>query len=110
MPWAGRPSFLLFLDVAGKSIYCDETGGDYYDFIKFREDGDEKLGVVVGDVAGHGISSALIMAAVRSSLRQRSSLPGNISQIITDVNHQLAADVEDSGQFVTLFFLLGMTL
>ena len=97
---------ILGLDVAGKSIYCDETGGDYYDFIKIGEDGDERLGVVVGDVSGHGISSALIMAAVRSALRQRSSLPGTISQIISDVNHQLAADVEDSGQFVTLFFLL----
>ena len=94
------------VDVAGKSIYCDETGGDYYDFIKIGEDGDQRLGVVVGDVSGHGISSALIMAAVRSALRQRSSLPGSISQIIADVNHQLAADVEDSGQFVTLFFLL----
>ena len=94
------------LDVAGKSIYCDETGGDYYDFIKIAEDGDERLGVVAGDVSGHGISSALIMATVRSALRQRSSLPGSISQIISDVNQQLAADVADSGQFVTLFFLL----
>jgi serine phosphatase RsbU (regulator of sigma subunit) len=93
------------LDIAGRSIYCDETGGDYYDFISFNQDGKETLGVVVGDVSGHGISSALIMAAVRSALRQRLSLPGSISQIITDVNHQLAADVGDSGQFITLFYL-----
>ena len=89
--------------MAGKSIYCDETGGDYYDFIKFTEN--EKLGVVVGDVAGHGISSALLMASVRSALRQRFALPGSISQIIGDVNHQLAGDLADSGQFVTLFYL-----
>jgi serine phosphatase RsbU (regulator of sigma subunit) len=93
------------LDVAGRSIYCDETGGDYYDFIPLNLDGREKLAVVVGDVSGHGISSALIMAMVRASLRQRLSLPGSISQIIGDVNSQLAGDVEDSGQFVTLFFL-----
>ena len=65
------------LDVAGKSIYCDETGGDYYDFIKLKEK--DKLGVVVGDVAGHGISSALLMASVRSALRQRLASPGSIS-------------------------------
>jgi sigma-B regulation protein RsbU (phosphoserine phosphatase) len=91
------------LDVAGKSIYCDETGGDYYDFIILKEK--DKLGVVVGDVAGHGISSALLMASVRSSLRQRLASPGSISQVIGDVNHQLAGDLEDSGQFVTLFYL-----
>jgi hypothetical protein len=93
------------LDIAGRSIYCDETGGDYYDFIPLEQDGKQKLAVVVGDVSGHGISSALIMATVRASLRQRLSLPGSISRIIGDVNRQLAGDVEDSGQFVTLFFL-----
>jgi serine phosphatase RsbU (regulator of sigma subunit) len=93
------------LYVAGRSIYCDETGGDYYDFIPLNQDGKQTLAVVVGDVSGHGISSALIMATVRASLRQRLSLPGSISRIIGDVNYQLAADVEDSGQFVTLFFI-----
>lgn len=93
------------LEVSGKSIYCDETGGDYYDFIRIEEHGSEKLGIAVGDVAGHGISSALLMAMVRSALRQRAALSGSISQIITDVNHELAADLSDSGQFVTLFYL-----
>ncbi len=45
------------------------------------------------------------MAAVRSSLRQRSSLPGGVANIISDVNRQLVHDVEDSGQFVTMFYL-----
>jgi serine phosphatase RsbU (regulator of sigma subunit) len=94
------------LEVAGKSIYCDETGGDYFDFITVKEKQGEKLGVVVGDVAGHGISSALLMASVRSALRQRLALSGSISRIITDVNCQLAGDLADYGQFVTLFYLL----
>ena len=38
----------------------------------------------MADVVGHGISSALIMARVRSALRQRLAMPGSISQIITD--------------------------
>ena len=93
------------VDIAGRSIYCDETGGDYYDFIPLRQEGEEKLVVIVGDVSGHGISSALIMATVRASLRQRLSSPGKNSQVVADVNYQLAEDLEDSGQFVTLFFL-----
>jgi hypothetical protein len=59
------------LDVTGKIIYCDETGGDYYDFIHIKDNSSEQLGVVVAGVVGHGISSALIMASVRSALRQR---------------------------------------
>jgi len=93
------------LDIAGKSVYCDETGGDYYDFISIGDNGNQKIGVAIGDVSGHGISSALLMATVRSSLRQRTSLPGSIAKIIADVNRHLVQDVEDSGQFMTLFFL-----
>jgi sigma-B regulation protein RsbU (phosphoserine phosphatase) len=38
-------------------------------------------------------------------LRQRASLPGSTAKIISDVNRQLVKDVEDSGQFMTMFFL-----
>jgi serine phosphatase RsbU (regulator of sigma subunit) len=92
-------------DIAGKSIYCDETGGDYYDFISIKDADKQKIGVAIGDVSGHGISSALLMATVRSSLRLRASLPGSLASIISDVNCQLVQDVEGSGQFMTMFFL-----
>jgi sigma-B regulation protein RsbU (phosphoserine phosphatase) len=94
-----------FLDIAGKSIYCDETGGDYYDFLEFDEKSGGRISVVVGDVSGHGISSALLMASARAFLRQRISLPGTLGQMITDVNFQLAKDVADYHNFMTLFYL-----
>ena len=97
------------LDIAGKSIYCDETGGDYFDFLNLGQQDSEKLGVAIGDVSGHGISAALLMAAVRASLRQRVTLPGSISDIISDVNQQLVQDVEESGQFIGLFYLVADT-
>jgi sigma-B regulation protein RsbU (phosphoserine phosphatase) len=93
-------------DIAGKSEYCDETGGDYFDFIHAVGGEDQKLGVVIGDVSGHGISSALLMATVRSALRQRAFHPGSAAQIISDVNRQIVQDTEPSGDFVTLFFLI----
>jgi sigma-B regulation protein RsbU (phosphoserine phosphatase) len=95
------------LDIAGTSIYCDETGGDYYDYIRY-ETGASKgmpLAVMVGDVAGHGVSSALLMATARALLRQRLSLPGDLAAVFMDVNCQLAQDVGDSGQFMTLLGL-----
>jgi serine phosphatase RsbU (regulator of sigma subunit) len=93
------------LDIAGRSIYCDETGGDYYDFITGDTSKNGKITIAIGDVSGHGISSALLMATVRSSLRQRLSQPGDAGDIISDVNRQLVHDVEDSGQFMTMFYL-----
>ena len=77
-----------------------------YDFIAIRADENGKLALAIGDVSGHGISSALLMATVRSSLRQRLSQPGGAGDIISDVNRQLAHDVEDSGQFMTMFYLM----
>ncbi len=94
------------LDIAGKSIYCDETGGDYFDYHDLGEDDQEKLGVVIGDVSGHGISAALLMATVRAALRQRVSQKGRLEDIISDVNRQVVADVEETGQFIGLFYLV----
>lgn len=94
------------LDIAGKSIYCDETGGDYYDYFEFGEGKTEKIGIVLGDVSGHGISSALLMASARAFLRQRSALPGTISQVISDINRQLVRDVGNSGSFMSMFYMI----
>jgi sigma-B regulation protein RsbU (phosphoserine phosphatase) len=90
------------LDIAGTSIYCDETGGDYYDYLS-ADAAEDKIAVVVGDVSGHGIPAALLMATVRARLRQRYFQSGDIAQVVSDVNCQLAEDVRDSGRFVTLF-------
>jgi sigma-B regulation protein RsbU (phosphoserine phosphatase) len=89
------------LDIAGQSDYCEEIGGDYYDYLQEDEN---KIGLVVGDVSGHGISAALLMSSARASLRQRASMGGSSLEIVTDVNRQLTEDVEDSGQFMTLFY------
>ena len=92
------------LDIAGNSIYCDETGGDYYDFLEVGPPGEGKIGVVVGDVSDHGIPSALLMATARALIRQRCSAFGRIDRVVSDVNRQLAQDVKDSGRFMTLFY------
>ncbi|NOQ20351.1 MAG: SpoIIE family protein phosphatase, partial [Desulfobacterales bacterium] len=93
------------LDIAGKSIYCDETGGDYFDFFDNAEVDENKYGVVIGDVSEHGIPSALLMASTRAFLRQRSALSGSLADVVSDVNRQLTRDVEDTGRFITLFYL-----
>ena len=91
------------LDISGTSYYCEETGGDYFDYLRTTENAQKKICVVVGDVADHGIPSALLMATARAFLRQRTSRSGKLNQVVADVNRQISRDVEDSGRFMTLF-------
>lgn len=93
------------LDIAGRSRYSDETGGDYFDYFHIDDAaGRGRTAVAVGDVSGHGLSSALLMTSVRALLRFRARLPGGPRAVVADLNRQVAADSADSGQFVTLFY------
>lgn len=93
-------------DLAGSSQYCDETGGDYYDYIELPDMGSDVYAIAVGDVSGHGISSALLMATIRAYLRSRVTQAGSVADIITDVNRLVAADTLKTDQFMTLFFMV----
>lgn len=98
-----NPPAVPGLDVHALSVYSDKIGGDYHDYLCVREAGRERFCAVVGDVSDHGIPSAITMATARAFLRLRASLPGELAEIIADVNRKLAEDVEYSGQFMTLF-------
>ena len=97
----GPPSH-VGLDIAGISEYCDETGGDYYDYLALPRG---TLGVVVGDVSEHGVGAALLMATARALIRQRAAMTGDLAPIVTDVNQELYKDVKETGRFMTMFFL-----
>jgi serine phosphatase RsbU (regulator of sigma subunit) len=94
------------LDIAAKSIYCNKTGGDFYDFLNVSPPSDGKLNVLVGDVSGHGIAAGLLMTTARALIRSRSAQPGTLAQIVTDVNRDLTQDIYETGRFVTLIFLM----
>jgi serine phosphatase RsbU (regulator of sigma subunit) len=91
-------------DISGKSVSCDETGGDYYDFINPDEWDRDKVGIVVADVIGHGISAALLMTSVRASFRERILSPGSGVSIVSDVNKRLVSDIEELNLFITMFY------
>lgn len=93
------------LDIAGRSVPCDEIGGDYFDFLGDADVVDQPFSVVVGDITGHGVDSALLMSSARAFLRMRASQAGAITDIVTAMNQHLTDDVYATGRFMTLFYL-----
>ncbi|NNL78526.1 MAG: SpoIIE family protein phosphatase [Desulfobacterales bacterium] len=93
------------LDIAGRNVSCDEIGGDYFDFLWRRDSKKGPFSVVVGDISGHGVDSALLMTTARAFLRMRASQPGTISEIITAMNRHLSQDTLETSRFMTLFYL-----
>ena len=93
------------IQIAGTSRYCDETGGDYFDFIEIERGGLPRLATVIADVSGHGISAALLMTSIRALLRARTNMADAPQEIVCFLNRQIASDTEETGQFVTLFYL-----
>jgi sigma-B regulation protein RsbU (phosphoserine phosphatase) len=96
-----RPPKVAGLDVAGHSTYCDETGGDYYDFLIVEESGPGTLLIALGDVMGHGVAAALVMAGARAVLRDRAGSSGGLADLIGHLNRLLAADLEGT-RFMTM--------
>jgi len=93
------------LDISGKNVACNEIGGDYFDFFWDPDTLQSPFTAVVGDITGHGVDSALLMATARAFLRMRASQIGTIKDIVTEMNHHLTEDVYDTGNFMTLFYL-----
>ncbi|MGB0669923.1 MAG: SpoIIE family protein phosphatase [Rhodospirillales bacterium] len=91
-------------DMAGTSLYCDETGGDYYDFQALK---DGRLAVALGDVTGHGLASALTMTGARASFQALVSSPRATlgpGHVLTRLNGLLARDATQ-GRFMTFCLL-----
>src|SRR6266581_1190378 len=86
-------------DIAGGSYPAEATGGDYFDYLPMLH---ERLGVIVGDVTGHGVGPALLMAETRAYLRVLTGRREDPAEILTRVNGVLAEDIGNE-RFVTLF-------
>jgi len=93
------------IDICGITHYCDETGGDYFDLLPHPGQ-QNKVHIIAGDVVGHGIGAALLMATIRALVRCRIAHSGKPAAIIKDVNRLLCKDTLKSGNFITLFYLV----
>jgi len=87
-------------DIHGTSVGCEETSGDYFDYIRL---GENRVGVVVGDVAGHGIGAAMFMATARALLRAFLYADSDPAVTLGNLNNFLSEDME-TGRFMTMFY------
>jgi len=94
------PLSLPGLDVHGTSVGCEETSGDYFDYIRT---GEGRVGLVVGDVAGHGVPAALLMATARALLRAFLRADADPAATLGSLNACLCEDMA-AGRFMTLFY------
>lgn len=88
------------LDISALFIPAFEVGGDYYDFFCL---GDKKLGFVIADVSGKGISAAFVMAEVKGIFESLSQLNLRPAEILRRVNEILKKSL-DKKTFVTAIY------
>jgi len=87
------------LDVAARCEPTFELGGDFFDLIESPG----RLGVVIGDVVGKGVAAALLMAAVRSSLRAYAHDGSTIAGVLAQVNKAMCRDTL-THEFATIWY------
>lgn len=93
-----HPPSLRSLELAVEYAPRFEIGGDFYDFLPLP---DGRLGLVIGDVSGKGVSAALFMARLTAELRYRSSTSRGPAEVLRAADAGVAADVEE-GMFATV--------
>jgi sigma-B regulation protein RsbU (phosphoserine phosphatase) len=92
---------LATLDYAGGCTQARVVGGDYYDFLDL---GPGRLGIVLADIAGKGISGALLMANLQANLRSQYALAlEDLPRLLHSVNRLFRENTPED-RFATLFF------
>jgi sigma-B regulation protein RsbU (phosphoserine phosphatase) len=94
------------LELKGLCNPARMVSGDYYDFMPLSENA---LAFAIGDVAGKGISAALLMAAIQSIMRTQLSIgserPFSTALLVSHLNRQLYANTAPE-KYATFFFAL----
>jgi serine phosphatase RsbU (regulator of sigma subunit)/pSer/pThr/pTyr-binding forkhead associated (FHA) protein len=87
-------------DLVGWNVTCDETGGDYYDFLDL---GQGRWAIAIGDVTGHGVGAALLMATSRAFVKALAGKSATIPVMMNELNRLLADDMGED-RFITMFY------
>ncbi len=95
-----KPPSVPGLDIAFFNRSCHEVGGDYFDFITLPQD---RIGLVIADVAGKGFGASIVMAMLREILHIVSSNEETPAKAVSSANRLLMPDMP-RGMFVTMIY------
>ncbi|MCD6187660.1 MAG: SpoIIE family protein phosphatase [Desulfuromusa sp.] len=90
------------IDIAGLCVPAHQVGGDYYDFINRNG---TSYDLIIADVSGHSIGSALIMAETRTFIHARMESIKQPAKMLQALNSYFLKDLDRSDLFVTMFYL-----
>lgn len=100
------PPVVAGFDIAATGAYSEAIGGDYYDFLDLTdESGRRRIGMVIGDVTGHGIPASLTMTSVRALVRSHAGDGRALLPAMRAINRHLSAD-SSRGTIVTLVYMV----
>jgi len=97
------PPVVPGLELAGWSQPAREVGGDFYDFLDM---GPGRVGIVIGDATGKGLSAAILTSECWSVFRALAATSPSPAELLTRTNQALCGTVGGTGRFVTLFFMV----
>lgn len=86
------------LDIAARYESCFELGGDFYDV--FCHEG--SVALTLGDVVGKGVAAALLMSAVRATIRAYIHKIGRVDEVMALTNQAMCRDTQVN-EFATVF-------
>jgi phosphoserine phosphatase RsbU/P len=90
-------------DVAARCAPAESVGGDLYHLFELPNG---RLGVVVGDVSGHGFSAALIMALTMSAIAIYSQELSGPDDVLRRVHHAVIDELESTEMYLTILFVV----
>jgi PAS domain S-box-containing protein len=93
------PPDLPGFEIAGAAFAAAFAGGDYYDYLPMR---DGSLLLVIGDVSGHGLGPAMVMALAYAHLRSLVQTETDLSKIARQLNLFLANETD---HFITMLMV-----
>jgi serine phosphatase RsbU (regulator of sigma subunit) len=96
-----KPPVHPTIDAAGHNKSCRTVGGDYYDFFEYVNG---QMGVVLGDVAGKGMSAAMLMSNLQARVQiLAESAPTDLAAMVWRLDQAVAIN-SPINRFITLFF------
>jgi serine phosphatase RsbU (regulator of sigma subunit) len=92
---------MRMLEYAGACVQTRRVGGDYYDFLDLGQD---RLGLVIGDIAGKGMPAALLMANLQANLRSQCATAVDQPERFLQTVNRLFYDSTADNAYATFFY------